>query len=411
MSLDVNTEIVDGTSSGDSNHPPTTPTPASCTLCRRRKVKCDRTIPCGSCQRSKAECVPFIPSRVPRGRQGGRKRKREEEELLERIAKLEGLVKIIEGNETPQGDQERAAGADTVDAINTNSRGGLPGIHDRNPPAAPRLDKYLATSFWVSLCEEIHGLKDVLSGSSDDEDEDEGELAPRSVISSLGQQPLQQSNHSGFAIFHTTIAEDVIAPKSHQVYTFCDIYLANVDPVFKILHGPSLRKYLQEDTAELDCSPGRVGLEALKFAIYYAAVTSLDNGECRHRIGEDRTVLLARYRVGTELALAKADFINTVEMSTLQALVIYLVGTRSTATLSSDDSSLRCTRYLCVPMIPAVSCGHSQVLRSASLRLLVCIMIALLHHFDLLKMKCDGAYGGRYATSTLMQRKIGHQIP
>lgn len=411
MSLDVNTEIVDGTSSGDSNHPPTTPTPASCTLCRRRKVKCDRTIPCGNCQRSRAECVPFIPSRVARGRQGGRKRKREEGELLERIAKLEGLVRIIEGNETPQGDQERAAGADTVDAINTNARGGPPGIHDRNPPAAPRLDKYLATPFWVSLCEEIHGLKDVLGESSDDGDEDEGELAPRSDISSLGQQPLQQSNHSGFAIFHTAIAEDVIAPKSHQVYTFCDIYLANVDPVFKILHGPSLRKYLQENTAELDCSPGRGGLEALRFAIYYAAVTSLDNGECRHRIGEDRTVLLARYRVGTESALAKADFINTVEMSTLQALVIYLVGARSTATPLLDDSSLRCTRYLCVPTIPAVSCGRSQALRSASLRLLVCTTIALLHHFDLLKMKCDGAYGGRYATSTLMQRKIGRQIP
>lgn len=328
---DANIEILDGPSPGDSSHPPT---PASCTLCRRRKVKCDRNTPCGNCQRSRAECVPFIPSGTARGRQGGRKRKREGGELLERIAKLEGLVRSIEGHETPQGEQERANGDDTIGAtgVNASASGGSPEIRDRTQPAAPRLDKYLATSFWVSLSEEIHGLKDVFGGSTDDdEDEEESELAPPSGMSSLGQQQLRQSNHSGFAILRTMIAEDIVLPKPHQVYTFCDIYLANVDPIFKILHGPSLRRYLQENAAELDCSPGPGGLEALRFAIYYAAVTSMDNGECRHRIGEDRTVLLARYRMGTESALAKADFINTVELSTLQAFVIYLVGSCSIA--------------------------------------------------------------------------------
>ena len=327
MMLDANTEIVDSPS-GDSNTPQT---PASCILCRRRKVKCDRTIPCGNCQRSRAECVPFIPSRAARGRQGGRKRKREEGELLERIAKLEGLVRTIEGNETPQGEQERATVDDTVGAINTDASGRPLAIRDRIQPAVPRLDKYLATPFWVNLSEEIHGLKDVLVGSSGDEDEDEGELAPRSDISSLGQQHLRETSHSGFAIVRTMNGEDAIPPTSHQIYTFCDIYLANVDPIFKILHGPSLRKYLQDNATELDCSPGRGGLEALRFAIYFAAVTSLDNGECKHRIGEDRTVLLARYRMGTESALAKADFINTVELSTLQALAIYLVCAHSIA--------------------------------------------------------------------------------
>lgn len=326
LSFDATPDIADGPSSGDSNPPQT---PASCTLCRRRKVKCDRTIPCGNCQRSRAECTPFIPSRAARGRQGGRKRKREEVDILQRIAKLEGLVKTIEGHETPQGDQERTAGKKSVDALRANASAEPLESDVRNQPTAPRLDKYLASSFWVSLSEEIHGLKDVLAGSSDDGDEDEGEPAPGSKISNLGQQNLQQSNHSGFAISRTTIVEDIILPNSRQVYTFCDMYMANVDPISKVLHGPSLRKYLQENAAELDSSPGRGGLEALRFAIYYAAVTSIEDGECRHRIGEYRAVLLARYRVGIESALAKADFINTVELSTLQALVIYLVGTCS----------------------------------------------------------------------------------
>ena len=89
-----------------------------------------------------------------------------------------------------------------------------------------------------------------------------------------------------------------------------------------------MRRYLQEGAAELDCSPGPRGLEALRLAICYAAILSLTDEECRTRIGEDRVALMAKYRAGTELALAKADFVNTIEMSTLQAMAIYLVITQ-----------------------------------------------------------------------------------
>jgi hypothetical protein len=43
------------------------------------------------------------------------------------------------------------------------------------------------------------------------------------------------------------------------------------------------------------------------------------------QIGEERSTLLTRYRASVEVALAKADFVNTVELSTLQALAIFLV--------------------------------------------------------------------------------------
>jgi hypothetical protein len=43
------------------------------------------------------------------------------------------------------------------------------------------------------------------------------------------------------------------------------------------------------------------------------------------QVGEERSALLTRYRVSVEVALAKADFVNTVELSTLQALAIFLV--------------------------------------------------------------------------------------
>ncbi len=72
--------------------------PPSCTLCRRRKIKCDRANPCSHCLRAGAVCVSSVPSGAPRGREGGRRRV--DSELLDRIAKLESLVKHIEGGNT-----------------------------------------------------------------------------------------------------------------------------------------------------------------------------------------------------------------------------------------------------------------------------------------------------------------------
>ena len=315
-------------------------TSASCTLCRRRKVKCDRSVPCGNCARGGAECVPSIPSKAPRGRQGGRKR-RTDGELLERIAKLEALIENVGGDSDEQrrtppsmnniatvAVTERPPQATVSDGHERSKGSSNDANGHRSQIPGLGLDRYLGSSFWVTLSEEINGIKDVLNGSSDDDDEAEGAQSPASSLSSSGRQPPPQASASGFVISAATPAEAPSSLTPHQLYNFCDIFLANVDPVFKILHAPSLRRYLQEGAAELDCSPGLRGLEALKFAISYAATLSMTDEECRRRIGEDRVVLLVKYRTGIEQALAKADFVNTVEMSTLQALTLYLVMTR-----------------------------------------------------------------------------------
>ena len=103
----------------------------------------------------------------------------------------------------------------------------------------------------------------------------------------------------------------------------------------KILHGPSLRRYFVEKNGALECSPGPKGWKALEFAIYFASITSLTPDECSKRLGEEKDVLLPKFRLSTEIALAKADFINTEDMSTLQALLLYLVSHISSLFLST----------------------------------------------------------------------------
>ena len=59
----------------------------TCTLCARRKVKCDKGEPCSNCIKSKAECLYEAPT-------PHRPRKRvADEELLNRLALYEDLLR------------------------------------------------------------------------------------------------------------------------------------------------------------------------------------------------------------------------------------------------------------------------------------------------------------------------------
>ena len=310
---------------------------ASCTLCRRRKVKCDRNIPCGNCARAHVECVPSAPSQLPRGRNGGRKR-RTDGELLERIAKLEGLVKnvgdfpdkrVMAQHRTNNGrieyTKENLSQVVDPDKNDQAKESSSAVQKSRTSKPASGLDRYLGSSFWVTLSEEISGLRDVLGGVSDEEDDAQDGQNLDSSHYSLAREPSQQPDDSNFLFAPSITSEHPGKPTPHQLYTLCEVYLANVDPVFKVLHAPSLRRYLQEGAAELDCSLGPKGLEAVKFAVCYSATVSMTVEECRHKLGVEKSFLMARFRAGTESAMAKADLVNTEEMSTLQALTIYLV--------------------------------------------------------------------------------------
>lgn len=129
-------------------------------------------------------------------------------------------------------------------------------------------------------------------------------------------------------------------PSRSQVQCLYFAFIANVDPVVKILHRPSLQRYLIEQTGEFDCSPGPKGWEALEFAIYYCSTISLTPEECLEQLGQEKNVLLSKFRFGTEVALARADFINTRDMSTLQALVLYLVSPYLNLYLSIISTSI-----------------------------------------------------------------------
>ncbi|KAL8941807.1 MAG: hypothetical protein Q9216_002045 [Gyalolechia sp. 2 TL-2023] len=312
----------------------------TCTLCRRRKVRCDRASPCGNCVKAGVDCFPSSLSHAPRGRQGGRKRK-PKHELLERIANLEGLVKSVQAQPEDHGANisglHDTSSATSLEyplnrhfALHTEADGSATDQNDHDSKhATSPLERYLGGSFWATLGQEISELRDVLTTSEDDEDEYDALSTSTPQSDTEGFHHLGQTTTFDLLLNTQGPKVDTSNLRPHQLYTLSAVYLHNVDPIFKILHAPSVRRYFQDGSANLDCSPGFQGLQAIKFAVLYAAAVSMTDDECKTRVGESRELLINRYRTGTERALGQADLFNTMHLSTLQALTIYLGAVRA----------------------------------------------------------------------------------
>jgi len=166
---------------------------------------------------------------------------------------------------------------------------------------------------------QVEGLRQTV-----DEDEDEEENSTTSPPSNPGSYV----SHSSI-MFGSTLSSPkdlrLFHPSLAQVSMLCTIYITNVDPVFKVLHVPSLQNLVTDAIANFENIPSDNYVEAMLFAMYYAAVTSLTPDQCLQQFKDGRDSLLARYRAGTERALSNADFLNTEELGILQALAMFLV--------------------------------------------------------------------------------------
>lgn len=254
--------------------------------------------------------------RLPRGRKGGRRKA--DAELNARVGRLETLVKSLEANVHLDGTAQDDLGDRIIQDATFDK------MESATHAKPTDLRRYLGSSFWSSLTEEVNGLRDVLDQSSDEEIE--------KIESSSNQEAFSELYPPAFNVvlcnansFITPLPNGIQHPPKLMIHTLCSIYLHNVDPLCKLLHGPSLRRHLQLGEQYLHYRPGDSAVEALSFAVYYAAVNAQPEYECRQMFGEEKNALLQKYQFAVEISLAKADLINTMDISTLQAFLIYLV--------------------------------------------------------------------------------------
>ena len=115
-------------------------------------------------------------------------------------------------------------------------------------------------------------------------------------------------------------------PPPERIHQLWQIFVENVDPLTKVVHVPTLRPAIQKAASNTETIPR--SFEALMFAIYGAAVMSLNNDECQKRLCEPRKTLLSRYVTATKAALSRAKFMGTMSLVVLQALLLHLISVR-----------------------------------------------------------------------------------
>lgn len=129
-------------------------------------------------------------------------------------------------------------------------------------------------------------------------------------------------------------------PPTIHILQLWQIYIDNVNPLFKLTHVPSIQQELIKATSNLENAPKNI--EALMFAIYLMAITSLDEEEVQIRFQASKHELLGRYFGAIQQALVNAGFMRSRDLITLQAFYLYLVRTALDVE-RNEAGSLTCT--------------------------------------------------------------------
>jgi hypothetical protein len=146
----------------------------------------------------------------------------------------------------------------------------------------------------------------------------------REVVGKTGWVQLFGDNdHLLFGSPNTNVDLSTLHPEPVQIFRLWQIYLDNVNPLFKVTHTPSQQGSIIEAASNItNISPT---LEALMFSIYCMAILSLSVDDCQTIFGSSRKDLLTKFQFGCQQALLNCSFLRSGDRNCLTALYLYLV--------------------------------------------------------------------------------------
>jgi len=245
------------------------------------------------------KCTPSTPAPA-------RKRRRPNQDLQERLARCEELLKEY-ATEKPE------------DAAATPPRREqAPLYDDRKPkwrPAGKLVEedggvRFIDNFLLGTVYDELRAMREIV-----DADEPE-ETSPESMT---------PDDHSELIIGADSPEQDIddLWPEPGHVFRLWQVYLDRVNPLTKIIHVPTLQPYVAEAITRSPNVPK--GVEALLFSIFLMAAIALTPDECQSLLGQSREEALQRYSKGVRLTLLRMNFLKSNDLTTLQALLIYVI--------------------------------------------------------------------------------------
>ena len=278
--------------------------PHTCQTCTRRKVKCDKVTPtCSACRKSRLDCVYQTPPAKPSKRKAS-------SDIWEKLTRYERILRqhdLLDSEELPSPGHEISKEPVSLhwNEPETSRPGQLLSGGGRS--------KYVDSKMWRNF--------------GDDEvqrmyEEDEQAHHESTIVETTDSVPdplttAMVGSGQNLLDYHPSHPQAMLLWKTH---------VENVEPVCRILHIPSTARMVEATSKQpARSSPAN---ECLLFAIYHFAVFSMTEKECAEKLGQSHLVLMRRYHLATQQALANASFLKTTEMSVLQALVLFLISSR-----------------------------------------------------------------------------------
>ncbi|KAH7111730.1 hypothetical protein B0J13DRAFT_576554 [Dactylonectria estremocensis] len=330
----------------------------NCICCKERKVHCDRRLPCSNCTKAHRESVFPTTGRILRQPRRVRPEPttmtRRQMDLVDQIRRLEDMVGHLHARyngkqtdqeedctkkETPiREDMDQAEDGSYIDTPSDSGLGSSLLLRQRRlkpPGGLPKVgimvhkDRgrlYIGDRFWATLQQELDAIRDGFNGF-DGEEEEEPDDDADSVYATSFQSSHRSITSSGSSFIFinrslSAASPEYLRPLPSQMLFIWQTYVENVDASIKVLHIPTVSKMIYGSRGDFSLLPPF--MEPLMFSIAFAAVKSLTSEEVQIHFHVDMKDLVSRFRLGTEESLARVDFINTKELSVIQAFLIYI---------------------------------------------------------------------------------------
>ena len=114
-------------------------------------------------------------------------------------------------------------------------------------------------------------------------------------------------------------------PSPQDADILWDTYVSNVQPILKLSFEWEAEQYRAraiEPGPRKDFSNPE---HAFVFAAYQISVFSMKKEDCSRMFNKDKTALIRHYQVLFEQALARSNFLNTTDVTLVQAAGLYMV--------------------------------------------------------------------------------------
>lgn len=158
-----------------------------------------------------------------------------------------------------------------------------------------------------------------------------------SIMSPEEQSPDEQADLL-LAENMASVSMDDLLPEPVHIFRLWQIFLDRVNPLTKVIHVPSVQPYIMDIASNLTNVP--LNYQALLFSIFSMAVVSLTQVETVQLLGITREKALVNFNRATKTALIRSNFLKQFNMTSLQALLLYMVCFELSSSICNLDANV-----------------------------------------------------------------------